>query len=169
MTGSVAVVLVAALLPVLAPARAADSAWFPDLAALTLTYAAFRGTADRAALLGVAIGVAVSPWRPEPLPWTAFVLGATGYVLGHVAAVVDRERWVPRAGAAAAAVLSIRAGSLVAAAVADTSPLGADGAARAGASVAVSAAVAALCAAPWFAALRSTRLLADVERSFRDV
>jgi len=168
-TGVLLVVLAASAAPAMLPPGTFRAAWVPDVAALACVHVAFRGTPDRAALLGVAIGLASSPWRPEPAPWLAFLHGATAYLTALVASGLVRDGAFVRMIAAAAAVLVLRGGALLAAAVSDTEPLGAGGAACA-AATALLAALCAGCAAPPFAALaRRWRLLAPLERSFRDV
>lgn len=167
--GVALVVAAAAAVPTLLPPSTFRAAWVPDLAALALVHAAFRGTPDRAALLGVVLGLAGSPWRPEPVPWQAFVLGATGYLIAHGASGIVRDRMAVRAAGSAIAVLVLRGGTLLAAAVADTEPLSSEAALRATVAAAIAAAAAALATAPFAAAARRWRLLTPLERSFRDV
>jgi cell shape-determining protein MreD len=162
--GPVCVALVAALLPLVLPGAA--RAWVPDLAVLTVLAVGFRGTPERAALFGVALGALASLWSPEPLLFRPFVLGATGWVAGQAAEVLQRDRVSLRMIAAALGTAGLHAAEGVAASFA-----GADAAAMAPrvAATALAAGIAAAAAPLWFALLARGRLLAPLERSFRDV
>ena len=167
--GPVFVVLLAATLPVLASPALRASGWLPDVAVLAVVAAGFRGTPDRAAMLGVVVGLLASLWAPEPVLLRPCLLGVIGYAASHVAIVLDRERWSIRMASVALAVLLMRGAEFVAAALAGAAPGSGAEAVDAFRAAIASAAVAAAVAPLWFGVLARWRLLGPLERSFRDV
>lgn len=169
--GPLFVVLLAAVAPLLVPRALLVSAWLPEIAVLAVVCAAFRGTPDRAAVFGIALGGVLSLWAPEPVCFRPFVLGTIGWSASHAAAVLHRDRPEIRIAVVAAAVLALRMAEHAAATIAC-----AGGASRtaeeAGLAVGrafVAAGVTGLAAPLWFGAVMRWGLLARIDRSFRDV
>lgn len=170
-TGPLAVLLLAIAVPLLAPPSWGASPWLPDVALLAVVYLGFLGTPDRAAVCGIVLGAALSLWSPEPIAFRAFVLGSAGWLSGQVAGILHRDSAVVRMFVAAGAMFACRAAETIEASLAcrgGTSWTGADAAHQCGA-VFVACAVTAVAAPMWFAFVRSARLLAPLERTFRDV
>ena len=168
--GTVFVLLLAGAGPLLAPPAVRDAGLWPDFAVLAVVFLGFRGTPDRAALLGVVAGLVAGLWAPEPLCFRPFILGCVGYLAGLVASVVHRDQLLARVVCAVLGVLVVRGAENVAALLA-TSGGGAWTSEQAGRVLwaTVSAAgVAAVVSPVWFAAARRWRLLAPLERTFRD-
>ncbi|MCE9634416.1 MAG: hypothetical protein K8T90_01815 [Planctomycetes bacterium] len=169
--GTLFLLLLAATAPLLAPTTWRDAGRWPDLAVLAVVFLGFRGTPDRAAMFGIAVGLVASLWTPEPLLFRPFVLGSVGYVAGHAASILHRDHVVVRLVAAAAGVVAMRLAEQIAAALSagSAAPWTGYDAARV-ASVTFTAAVATGLAMPvYFAVAKRWRLLAPLERSFRDV
>lgn len=165
-TGAAAVAAFAALLPLVTPP--ASRGWVPDVAVLTVLCLAFRGTPERAALFGVVVGALAAPWSPEPLLFRPFVLGTLGWVGGLAASVLQRDRAPIRMAAAAVGVLWVHAAEGVAASLAGCETAAGEVPSRL-AATALAAAIAAAAAPAWFGLVAHGRLLAPLERSFRDV
>lgn len=163
--GVLFVVLLALVAPVSVPAAWIRTGLLPEVGVVATLYVASRGTAERAAWFGIAIGLLATPWTAEPMFLRATVLGGIGFVAGHAAAVVDRERVAITAGLAAVAALVLRGSEEIALGAGASSP------ATAGVAGAVLASVVttAIAAPLFFAAARRLHLLAPLERSFRDV
>lgn len=112
--GVVLLVLFAAWAPLLAPAAWVDHGAFPDVAVMVVVYAALTLGSERAAVFGVAIGLAASLFSPEPLGQQAFLLGATGLGLGRLRGTFFREHVLVQIAFVALAVLCVRLGGAVA-------------------------------------------------------
>jgi rod shape-determining protein MreD len=85
-----------------------DHGAFPDVAVIVVVYAALSIGSERAALLGVALGLVMSLFSPEPLGQQAFLLGATGYALGRLRGTFFRDRVLVQIGFVELAVLIVR-------------------------------------------------------------
>jgi rod shape-determining protein MreD len=101
-------VLACAAAPLFAPQSWAQHGAFPDVAALAVIHLANRGTPERAAVLGVAIGLVRSLWTPEPLGLEAALYGTLGWSAAHFGRAVFQERLSTRMTAAACGVLGVR-------------------------------------------------------------
>ncbi len=107
-----AVVVITA--PLALPAHWVSDGLVPDLALLAVLYVAMRGTSDRAAVLGVVLGLAVTPWTAAPFAQTAFLLGGTGWLVGRVSGALDRERLSVQCALAFGGVLLARGAAVLA-------------------------------------------------------
>lgn len=110
--GLVGVVLAAAWAPLLLPGGWARQGFVPDLCVLLVTYVALRGHRDRAACLGVALGLLAAPFSVEPPGVQAFLLGALGWTFGQADRALYRDRLVVQVGLAALGVPLVRLGGL---------------------------------------------------------
>jgi hypothetical protein len=160
------VVLACAAAPLFAPQWWTQHGPFPDLAALTVLWLAISGTPERAALFGVAIGLARSAWTPEPFGLDASLYGLFGWSGAHFGRAVFQDRMFVKVAAAGIGVLALRSlslgfSSLVAAAPVDRVGVGV-GAWAIGALLA--AAATALAAPIVFGALSGSRVLVGFER-----
>jgi cell shape-determining protein MreD len=164
--GALFVVFACAVAPLLAPQVWAQRGLFPDVAALAVLWLAISGTPERAAVLGVAIGLARSPWTAEPLGLDAALYGALGWSGAHFGRAVFQDRVLVKMAAAAVGVVAIRALSLSFAWLAAPPAAGRHGlAATTWAVSTLAAAVATALAAPVvFAGLRASRVLAGFAR-----
>jgi hypothetical protein len=154
------VVAACAVAPLLAPQAWAQRGAFPDLAALAVLYLAISGTSDRAAVLGVAIGLARSAWTPDPACLDAALYGTLGWSGAHFGRAVFQDRVLVQMAAAGAGVLAVRGAAAAFASLSVGNVAGTHGMGTA----------AALAAPVVFAALSGTRVLASFEkRRARDV
>jgi cell shape-determining protein MreD len=170
-SGPLFVLLLAATGPLLVPSSVRATGLLPDFAVLAVVFLGFRATPERAALFGAAVGALAGLWSVEPLLFRPFVLGTVGFLAGQAATIFDREEPAVRVAAAAGGVILLRIAEEIAAALAGggaTTWTAGDAGRVAGATLAA-ALVAAVVAQPWFGLVRKTRLLAPMERSFRDV
>lgn len=169
--GPAFLLLLAATAPLLLPRAWTDAGWVPDVAVLVVVCVGIRGTPDRAAVAGIVAGLLASLWSPEPAAFRAFVLGTVGWTAGQAGLTFDRDRRAVWMAAAAGGVLFARVSEWTCAAIAcrEGTPWTAHDAGVAIGAVLASAVVAAACAPAWFAAVRRLRLVAPLERSFRDV
>lgn len=169
--GPLFVLLLAATAPLLAPPSARSAGLWPDVAVLAVVFLGFRATPERAALFGVAAGALSATFSVEPFLLRPFVLGTAGFLAGQAAGILHRDENAVRMAVAAAAVLFVRGAEEVAAALACGGAADWDGAValRMAGTGALAAVTAALAAPLWFGLVRGWRLLAPLERSFRDV
>jgi rod shape-determining protein MreD len=160
------VVLACAVAPLFAPQVWAQHGAFPDLAALAVLWLAISGTPERAAVLGVAIGLTRCAWTPEPLGLDAALYGTLGWSGAHFGRAVFQDRILVKMAAAGLGVIALRALSAGFGALTASATPGHHGMAVSTWLVAtLAAAVATALAAPVvFAALRSSRVLAAFER-----
>ena len=109
------VLLLAALLPLLAPAAWLRAGAFPDAGVLVIVYVALHAGPAPAAWCGVAIGLLGCPWTAAPLGEQAFVLGSAGFVAGAIRQALYRDRASTQILLVAAAVVGARlAGAAIA-------------------------------------------------------
>ena len=160
------VVLACAVAPLFAPQVWAQHGAFPDVAALVVLWLAISGTPERAALVGMAIGLTRCAWTPEPLGLDAALYGALGWSGAHFGRAVFEDRILVKMAAAGAGVIALRTLSVGFAALTAPAISGRHGmAASAWVSATVAAAAATSLAAPVvFAALGSSRVLTAFER-----
>jgi len=85
------VLIVAALLPLIAPAAWLHHGGFPDVAVLVVVYVALESGAAPAAWCGAAMGFLACPWTDEPLGQHAFLLGCAGFAIGVVRQSFNRD------------------------------------------------------------------------------
>lgn len=163
------VVLACAAAPLFAPQDWAQDGAFPDVAAITVLYLAVSGTPERAAILGVAIGLVRSLFTPEPFGLDPALYGALGWSGAHFGRAVFEDRVFVKMAAAGAGVVAIRAVSAVLSHVAAPASSAAPGAAPAAFLVATALAAAgtALASPVVFAVLGGSRVLAGFERGRR--
>lgn len=173
--GWLACVVGCAALPLLVPQAWVHHGAFPDAAVLCVLYLAVSGTPQRAAVLGVAIGLLRSAWTPEPLGLDAALYGTLGWSGAHLGRAVFQERASVQMAASAAGVLAVRAAGSAMAALTALSPASAEGTHGMSAWTWISAAAwsalaTALAAPVVFAVLSWSRLLDGLERRrVRDV
>ncbi len=112
---TVATAVTLALLPLLAPAAWLHGGAFPDLALLLVVFVAFAAGPEPATRVGIVIGLAATPWTIEPLGQAAFLLGATGFVIGSLRRTLELDRASVRVATVAVTALVLRsAGTLLA-------------------------------------------------------
>ncbi len=119
------VALLCAVAPLLAPQAWAQHGLFPDFAALAVLHLAIAGSPERAAYLGVAVGLLRAPFTAEPLGLDAALYGALGWSCAHVSRAVFQDRLSVKMIAAGLGAASVRGASAAIALL--TSPRG-DGA-----------------------------------------
>jgi len=161
------VVLGCAVAPLFAPQQWAQHGAFPDVAALAVLYLAVSGTPERAAVLGVAVGLVRSLWTSAPLGADAALYGFLGWSSAHFGRALFHDRAIAKMAVAAAGVVAMRAAATLLAAPAWSAgpPVGRGMSFPTWASSTALAAVATALAAPVvFAALSGSRVLADFER-----
>ncbi len=171
------VALVAAAAPLFAPQWWAQHGAFPDLAALAVLHLAFFGTPERAAVLGVAIGLARSLWTSAPFGLEPALYGALGWSGAHFGRATFHDRALFRMAVAGVGVIALRVVFTTVAAATTAAPAffaPANAASVRGMSAAtwwsatVLAALATAAAAPVVsAALSGSRVLAGFERRRR--
>jgi rod shape-determining protein MreD len=164
--GAAFVVFACAAAPLFAPQWWAQHGTFPDLAALAVLWLAISGTPERAAVLGVAIGLLRCAWTPEPLGLDAALYGALGWSGAHFGRAVFQDRVLVKMAAAGAGVVALRALSAAFAALASPGAAERRGMAPSAwfAATAAAATATALAAPVVFAALSGSRVLAGFER-----
>jgi rod shape-determining protein MreD len=160
------VVTMCAMAPLFAPQAWAQHGAFPDVAALAVLYLAIYGTPERAAVLGVAIGLVRSAWTPSPIGLDAALYGTLGWSGAHFGRAVFEERLSVQMAAAAAGVFLLRASGVVLASLATAGDGRTHGMSAATwlASAAWCAVATALAAPIVFAALSGSRALGTFER-----
>jgi rod shape-determining protein MreD len=164
-----AVVVACAVAPLFAPESWAQRGAFPDLAALVVLYLAIQGTPERAAFLGMAIGLLRCVFTPDPTGLDAALYGALGWSGAHFGRAVFQDRATIQMAASAAGVLLVRGAAAVVMALTAASAPGAAGThgmrALTWISASLFAALATGLAAPVvFSALSGTRVLAGFEK-----
>ena len=146
------------------------------MAVIAVVYVAFAGGSSPAALLGVALGLAGSPWTAEPLGQQAFLLGTLGWIAGRASRSLYRDRILTRMAVVGASVLVLRIATFTVTEISLSRARGVGGIhgfdTSAVLQASLLAALGSAVAAPMvFALLRSTRLLRHLEtrRRFRFV
>lgn len=164
-----------AAVPLFVPQAWVHHGAFPDLAVLCVLYLAVSGTPQRAAVLGVAIGLLRSAWTAEPLGLDAALYGTLGWSGAHFGRAVFQERASVQMAASAAGVLALRSAGAMMAALTALTPAAAQGTHGMSpwtwiAAAAWSALATALAAPVAFALLSWSRILGGLERRrVRDV
>jgi rod shape-determining protein MreD len=105
------VVLACAAAPLFAPQAWVQHGAFPDVAALAVLYLAISGTPERAAVLGVAIGLLRCAWTPDPTGLDAALYGTLGWSGAHFGRAVFQDRVLVQMAAAGVGVIALRAAS----------------------------------------------------------
>ena len=161
-----AVVLVCAAAPLFAPQAWAQHGAFPDLATLAVLYLAIQGTPERAAVLGVAIGLARSLWTPEPSGLDAALYGTLGWSGAHFGRAVFQDRILVQMAAAGVGVVAVRGAAAAMAAMTAPASAGTRGMSAALwlSSALLVAAATALAAPVVFGILSGLRLFAGFEK-----
>jgi len=103
------VVALCALAPLFAPQAWAQHGAFPDVAALTVLYLAIVATPERAALIGVAIGLVRSLVSSDPVGLDAALYGGLGWSGAQFGRALFDDRLVVKMCVAAAGVVALRA------------------------------------------------------------
>jgi rod shape-determining protein MreD len=155
--------------PLFAPQWWAQHGAFPDVAALAVLYLAVSGTPERAAALGVAIGLVRSGFSAAPLGLDAALYGVLGWSGAHFGRAMFQDRVLFKmavAGVGVAALRALSAGlSTMTLAATPAAPVGRGMSFTTWASATLLAALATALAAPVaFAALSGSRVLAGFER-----
>lgn len=145
------VLLLAALLPLLAPAAWLRGGAFPHAGVLVVVYVALHGGPAPAAWCGALLGLLAAPWTAAPLGETSFLLGSVGFATGAIRQALYRDRASVQIGLVAAAVLVVRVASAGLAG-------GVTGAVHALPGAVLSAGASALVAPPVFGLLGAARL-----------
>jgi rod shape-determining protein MreD len=160
------VVFACAVAPLFAPQVWAQHGAFPDVAALVVLWLAISGTPERAAVVGMAIGLLRCAWTPEPLGLDAALYGVLGWSGAHFGRAVFQDRILVKMAAAGVGVVALRTLSAGFGALTAPDTPGRHGmAAAAWISATLAAAVATSLAAPVvFGALGASRVLAAFER-----
>lgn len=163
------VVLGCAAAPLFAPQAWAQDGAFPDVAAITVLYLAISGTPERAAVLGVAIGLVRSLFTPEPFGLDAALYGALGWSGAHFGRAVFEDRVFVKMAAAGIGVIALRAASTGLSALAAPGSAAGHGVSAVAWTVAATLAAAgtALASPVIFALLGGSRVLAGFERGRR--
>jgi rod shape-determining protein MreD len=102
------ILLVAALLPLLAPAAWLRDGAFPHAGVLVVVYVALQAGPAPAAWCGVILGFLGCPWTAAPLGETSFLLGSAGFVTGAIRQAIYRDRAGVQIALVAAAVVFVR-------------------------------------------------------------
>lgn len=162
------VVALCAAAPLFAPQAWAQHGAFPDIAALAVLYLAITATPERAAVIGMAIGLARSLWSSDPVGLDAALYGGLGWSGAQFGRALFDDRLLVKMCVAGAGVVALRALAAGAAFV-TSAPGGGGGISFATWTVATAAAaLATAVAAPVvFTALSASRALAPLERGRR--
>lgn len=96
--------------PVLFPGGWVRDGFVPDAAVLVVTYVALRAGAERAAVVGMGLGLAASAFSAEPAGLHMLLLGGLGYALGLADRTLYRERALVQVLLAAFGVGAVRIG-----------------------------------------------------------
>ena len=97
-----------AWLPLVVPVGWRVHGAYPDLSLLLVLFVALRRGREDAALAGVALGLVRSPFTAGALGLDAFVMGGTGFVVGHLRKQLHGERWHVQAVLVVASALTVR-------------------------------------------------------------
>ncbi len=162
-----------AVAPLFAPQWWTQHGPFPDVAAIVVLYLAVSGTPERAAILGVAIGLIRCTCTTSPLGLEAAMYGALGWSGAHFGRAMFQDRALFKMAAAGVGVVAMRALAAATSSMASASvqaasvpvPSTVRGASFAGwaAATALAAAATALAAPIAFAALSGSRVFAGFE------
>jgi rod shape-determining protein MreD len=163
------VTIACALAPLFAPQWWTQHGAFPDVAAIVVLYLAISGTPERAAVLGVAIGLVRCAWTSAPFGLDAALYGALGWSGAHFGRAMFQDRALFKMATAGVGVVAIRALSAGLSSLAPpasaTPPVGSGMAFSTWAAATALAASATALAAPIaFAALSGSRVFAGFER-----
>jgi rod shape-determining protein MreD len=157
--------------PLFAPQAWAQHGAFPDVAALAVLYLAITATPERAAVMGMVIGLARSLWSSDPVGLDAALYGGLGWSGAQFGRAVFDDRLLVKMCAAAAGVVALRALAAGAAFVTSAGDGGPGLTFLTWAAATAAAAFATAIAAPVaFTVLSVSRVFAPLERgSRRDV
>jgi rod shape-determining protein MreD len=159
---TLAVLLIVALLPLIAPGAWLHAGGFPNVALLVVMYLAFEAGPAPATWCGVLIGFLACPWTLEPLGQSSFLLGSLGFVTGSVRQSFNREL-------ASVQLALVAAGAFALHVVGEGLVGGVGSAVRAVPTALITAGVTAVVAPPVFGLLDRVRLLKQQRRRRRFV
>lgn len=103
------VVVLCAAAPLFAPQAWAHHGAFPDVAALAVLYLAITATPERAALVGIVVGLVRSIWSPDPVGLDAALYGGLGWSGAQFGRALFDDRILVKMCVAAAGVVALRA------------------------------------------------------------
>lgn len=95
---------------VLFPGGWVRDGFVPDASVLVVTYLALRAGAERAAVVGMGLGLAASAFSAEPAGLHMLLLGGLGYALGLADRTLYRDRALVQMLLAAFGVVAVRVG-----------------------------------------------------------